>query len=339
MEILLNTMNKDRTIVQSLQTITLRNNFGIYGQRCILLLSEATQFLLEGKKLSGKPKYYIERGLWDDLRVTFPIQSLSNNVTNYGQIKKDISKLVTIPVCYKTEEKESYFTLLSAIDFYPNSGNISITIRPEVGEALLDFTKGWRKVNLNTALQIRLSYSLRFYQLLRGQTKPIRYSIVELKKILGLENKYKSGGVAPFVKKVLEPARKNLISQNIPAFDYVPYYDENTTKKGRKSVKGFIFTAWPDSKYKDEQIMSKYGNFLFPALSQGVKNYLMQGLGFSERQIKNNRALLERGQAEISDFMGYLRELREYIIKRKTSEEPIKNPIGYIIDSIKQKLS
>lgn len=332
-------MDKERTIVQSLQTITLRNNFGIYGQRCILLLSEATQFLFEGKKLSGKPKYFIERGLWDDLRITFPIQSLCNNVTNYGQIKKEISKLVTIPVCYKTDERESYFTLLSAIDYFPNSGQITITIRPEVGEALLDFSKGWRKINLNTALQIRLSYSLRFYQLLRGQTKPIKYSMTELKKILGIEKKYNTGGVNPFIKKVLEPARENLILQQIPSFDYVPYYDEKPGKKGRKSVKGFIFTAWPDSEYKDKQLMSKYSNLLFPALSQGVKNYLMQAFGFSERQIRNNRSLLERGQAEICDFMKFLHRQYEYIKKREETNKPIKNKIGYLVNSIKKELS
>ena len=58
--------------------------------------------------------------------------------------------------------------------------------------AFLDFSKGYRKYELQTAMNFNSIYAMRFYELFSGQKDPITYSIPYLKERFKIENKYNS---------------------------------------------------------------------------------------------------------------------------------------------------
>ena len=57
-------------------------------------------------------------------------------------------------------------------------------------------------------MQFKSVYSMRFYELLSGQTNPLKYSIEEFRKMFSLEKKFKA--VADIERYVLEVAQKEL---------------------------------------------------------------------------------------------------------------------------------
>ena len=75
----------------------------------------------------------------------------------------------------------------------------------------LDFSKGYRKYELQTAMNFNSIYAMRFYELFSGQKDPITYSIPYLKERFKIENKYNSkNGKKDFLTKVVDVAQKEL---------------------------------------------------------------------------------------------------------------------------------
>lgn len=52
---------------------------------------------------------------------------------------------------------------------------------------MLDFSKGFRKYELETAVKLHGKYFLRIYKLVSKQSEPISYTIDDLRKMWGLE--------------------------------------------------------------------------------------------------------------------------------------------------------
>lgn len=60
-------------------------------------------------------------------------------------------------------------------------GWVRFEIQPEVYNAVLNFSKGFRKYELKTAMEFTSQYSMRFYELMSGQERPLVYTIEDLK--------------------------------------------------------------------------------------------------------------------------------------------------------------
>ena len=54
-------MGTNKDLVQSFKMTTIRNSFGVYGQRTIIRLIEASQYLLEGKTIGDCVTYEIDK--------------------------------------------------------------------------------------------------------------------------------------------------------------------------------------------------------------------------------------------------------------------------------------
>lgn len=60
-------------------------------------------------------------------------------------------------------------------------GWVRFEIQPEIYNAVLNFSKGFRKYELKTAMEFTSQYSMRFYELMSGQQTPLTYTIEDLK--------------------------------------------------------------------------------------------------------------------------------------------------------------
>lgn len=97
-------------------------------------------------------------------------------------------------------------------------GWVRFEIQPEIYNAVLNFSKGFRKYELKTAMEFTSQYSMRFYELMSGQQTPLTYTIEDLKIMFGVQNKYKRS--PNFIKWIVTPAKEELDAKSPYSFEY-----------------------------------------------------------------------------------------------------------------------
>lgn len=332
-------MEHNKDLVQSFKMTTIRNSFGLYGQRTITRLVEASQHLLEGKSIGDCVTYHVEKSLWGDVRVKMPISAIlrKGDEANHPEAKRQLKKLVGLPLEYEAPNGDWICTtLISKVIFSKSTGEATLTIQPEIWEAILDFSKGFRRFEIEKALDLRSAYSMRLYQLISGQERPLSYNLVALKKMLGVEKKY--ARPADFIKRVIQPAKEELDKVSPYTFDFKPV-TEKKSARGKETITGITFIPYFQPKNRDQELEQKqdFGKLKrkYPgvvSLPKSLENYLTHTAGFTMTGIKNNSELLLQAINHITDFEEVV--LRNIVGRSREA----KNPQGYIIKAIKSEL-
>lgn len=309
---------------------TAKYDFNVYEKRIIYRLIESIQYCLEGKKLNSNIS--IKELPSKDRIVTMPISAFlaDEKDENYSRVKTALTRLRN-----KTFEFDNgkVWKLIGIIE-KPNfeyAGIAQFELQPEIYNALLDFSKGYRKYELKTAMQFESVYSMRFYELLSGQTQPIEYKIETLKNMFGLEDKYKLN--ADFFRSVINIAKKELDKCSPYTFDYIP------KKKGR-AYHSILFIPKFQPQFRDVELerkeLSKRSNISW-YLTRNERNYLIQNLGFTEKGVKNNAVLIEKVKAvkqkQRINFIDFLSTIKDRALRGN-----VNNIQGYVISALKSEV-
>lgn len=330
-------METNKDLAESFVIATCRNSFGIYAQRTLIRLIEASQSLLEGKRLGDCIKYQIDTDLFGYRRIRMPISAIlaEGDKSNYTEAKTQLKKLVTLPMEYEDNKEWFVTTLLSKIKFDKVTGDAIIDVTQEVWQAMLNFSKGWRRFELDKALKLKSTYSIRLYQLLSGQESPISYNLESLKKMLGVEKKYDRP--INFINRVIIPAKEELDKVSPYTFDFKPIL-ERKSNKGRAGITGITFFPLYQPKHRDKALAEKEDlhriDSKFPGVAViplSVENYMVHSLGFTKKGLDNNKETILQGYQHIDDFETWLRKLA-------TPSRRAKNQQGYILNAIKSEL-
>lgn len=335
--IIIDPMSTNKDLAESFVIATVRNSYGIYAQRTIIRLIEASQSLLEGKHLGDCIKYKIDQDLFGHRRIIMPISAIlaEGDKSNYTEAKKQLKSLVQIPLEYEDSKQWFVVPLLSMVKFDKVNGDAIIEVQPEVWQAMLDFSKGWRRFELDKALKLKSTYSIRLYQLLSGQENPISYTLVNLKKMLGVEKKYTRP--LDFINRVIIPAKEELDRVSPYTFDFKPFL-ERKSNKGRAGITGITFFPLYQPKHRDKALAEKEDlNNLdrkYPGVAvipMATENYMIHSLEFTRKGLDNNKELILQGLAHIEEFDTFLRKLAP-------TSRKAKNRQGYILNAIKSEL-
>ena len=93
------------------------------------------------------------------------------------------------------------------------------TVNPLLVEYFIDLSRGYRRFDYEIAFNFRSVYASRIYILLSGQTSSMPpIPIVRLKKIFGLEDKYKSD--KDFIKRIIQSSQREIELKAPFRFDY-----------------------------------------------------------------------------------------------------------------------
>jgi plasmid replication initiation protein len=292
-------------------------------------LVEMMQFQLSGKKLNQR--YHIEKDLFDLYHVEIPLKAFLQNEkdTHHNRAKAALIRLTEKVLYYEDENIWKAIPLIVLPQIRKNEGTCTFRLHEDIYNALLNFSKGFKKYELLTAMQFESVYAMRLYELLSKQRTPLIYSVKELKAMFGIENKYKL--VADFIKRVIDPAKKELDGKSPYSFEYKPL------KTGRQ-ITSIKFYPKYIAKNEDEtfielaqkELISKHvtvGMFI----DRPIRNYLKDFYGFSDRELKNNLELLREAQADIPDLLLFLSH-----VKAKANRAT--NAKGYVINAIKKRL-
>ena len=318
-----------KEVLQSYILTTAKYDYTKYEKRILYRIIELLQHLTEGKKLNHK--YSVQITTLNDYDITIPMSDvlLNEQDENYTRIKNAFISLQKKIIQYEDKHTWQSLNLLERPKIIKNGGNslVSFRLSPMIAECFLDFSKGYRKYELETAMSFQSEYSMRFYELFSNQAKPINYGIDTLKEMFGISNKYKL--TADFLRYVVEPAKKELDEVSPYTFIYKPL------KTGRKITSLQFIPIYQASKenkaLKSKQLGQQISTGFY--LSSTDKEYLMAQYGFTEKEIKNNSDLFEKLHKELEqgELIDKLSELR-----RKALESH--NPKGYVIASLRQLL-
>lgn len=323
-----------KEIVESYIFSTVRHDFGIYSERLLLRLVELAQREIKGLDFKGGTSIgKVTVGEWGDAEIVIPVKDILSGEEdkNYSKAKTAVRSLMGKFLEYEDEQKYRATSILNDVDVDKISGKMIIRVNRNIWNAMLDFSKGFRKYELETAVKLRGKYSLRIYKLVSKQNTPISYSIADLRKMWGLTDKYKK--VDDFVKNTIESAKKELDSVSPYSFDYAltsaKSSDLNKGRKGRPAITSVTF--FPKHRLQNESTdaVRKMVDMSM-LLDKELYNNLLYKFDFDYNGIKANVSLLDVASREF-DLLSFLDHIAPAALRAE-------NPQGYVINAIRKHL-
>ena len=315
--------NKD--ILQSYVLTTAKYDYSVYEKRILYSLVEMAQSEIEGLDFR-KDCRKIEHDLFGYVDVEIPISDIlaNKNDKNHKLAKEALTKLSQKYLIYEDDEIWEKINIVLSPKIHKFKSVVKFKLEPKIWDCMLNFSKGYRKFELKTAMTFDSVYAMRFYELLSGQTEPFDRSIEHLKEMFQLENKYKE--TKDFIRRVIDKAKIELDKKSPYSFTY------SIIKEGRK-YKTIRFFPVYQPKHRDESLerteLQKRISLSWD-LQKNVIDYLKHGFEFNTKEIKQHIDLFKKAQQEI-DFIQFMS-----IIKPKANRA--NNPKGYLINAIKKEL-
>lgn len=313
-------------VVQSYILTMSRYNYSVHEKRIFYRIVEMLQQVLEGKKLSGK--YRFNKLLFDLFEVEMPISSflIDERDKNHALAKKALISLETKYFDYEDANIWKRIRIIERPQIDKNSSIVKFRLNGDIYNALMDFSKGYRRYELDTAFMFESAFTMRFYELFSEQKSAITYSIESLKLTFGVQDKYKL--TADFIKRVIVPAQQELNKKSPYSFEFQPL----KTGKRITAIKFFpVFIAENVNNETERKRLQKQISASW-TIERTTIQYLKEHFMFSEVELRHNIELFEAGQDEIPDFILWLSEVKARA-NRKT------NPKGYLINALKSQIT
>lgn len=318
---------QNKEIIQSYILTTAKYDFSVYEKRILYRIIELNQNLIEGKKLNEK--YIVDSNNQGDITYTLPISLFlkDDDKSNHKEVKKALENLKKKELTYEDDKIWASLSIIANPKIMKYSEKVTFTIDKMINDALINFSKGFKKYELKVAMEFESTYSMRFYELFSHQKTPINYSIDDLKEMFKVSDKYKL--TANFINKVIVPAKKELDKSSPYTFSY------DQIKTGRK-ITGIRFIPiyqpqFEDDEIKKQRLNKQISNRWF--IPKNVEDYLKYNFDYTDNELKNNLNLFENlynnlSEESLLDFLSELREPSAYATNRK----------AFIIGALKKKM-
>ena len=192
----------------------------------------------------------------------------------------------------------------------------ALDVEPENKELLYDMA---------VAMKLRSTYSMRFFEVMSGQSKPLEITVPDLRKMFRLENKYDK--INDFQRRVLKAAREELDRVSPYSFEYTPNFIG-------KNIVSYTFYPIFIAANQDEKLIEQEKRAKVTArlqLDNRIYEYLRISYGFTPIEINKNKKTLLEGQKRIVNFLDFIANLRPNAIKATNSK-------AYIIGAIQKTL-
>lgn len=317
------TNNKD--IIKSYILTTSRYHFTAAEVRVMTQIVNLLQSFVEGNKLEGR--YSLTEDLLGYRRITMPISVCLKHGEdkNYHSVKKALLSLQDKVIEYEDDKRWEAFNIIHSPIIEKGAESVQFDLHWRMYDAFLNYTKGYRELELLKMMQLDSVYSMRFYELLSGQKKPIDYTIDNLRIMFKLEGKYKQS--RDFIKKTVAVAKAELDKRSPWTFDY------EVIKKGRKMHKIRFYPKF-QPEHRDQELeerkLRKNASVHWD-MSPPELHYLKNQYGFDEKGIKNNMKLFiackNKGLSLVDEFAE--------VFPRASKAD---NPQGYLIGVLKRKI-
>ena len=322
--------NKD--VLQSYILTTAKYDFNVYEKRILYRIVELAQEAVDGLNFrDGSGIRRVQFNLYNDADIVLPLSYfLGKGETiseNYNRIRAGFVRLTGRVAQYEYTENGHHIWMAMSLIERPKITDHSVVefrVPKEVWECCLDFTKGYRKYELITAMSFKSVYSMRFYELVSGQKNPI-YLPLEgengLREVFQLDYKDEKGKqhhkykqINDIERKVILAAQKELDACSPYTFTYKPVTQNSDRKAGRGNpIVGFTFFPVYQHENRDQNLAERetqrWNGLPSKYMDKNLKNYLLHNLDFTDQEINNNYTLFYAA-ARIPDIIETLARLQ-----------------------------
>ena len=324
-----------KEVVESYIFSTVRHDFGVYSERLLLRLVELAQCEIRGLDFKGGTSIgKVEIGEWGDAEVIIPVKDILSGEEdkNYSKAKTAVRNLMGKFLEYEDERKYRATQILNEVDVDKVAGKMVIRVNRNIWRAMLDFTKGFRKYELETAVKLHGKYSLRIYKLVSKQTEPITYTITDLRQQWGLTEKYKK--VDDFVKNTIVAAKEELDRVSPYSFDFILNAAKTAeVNNGRKSRPAITSVTFFPVRRMANQSTDAVRKQVDPSMLLDRELYMMlkNKFYFDVQGIRANITLFDIAQKECDDILDFLDAIAPSALHAGNIQ-------GYIINAVRQHL-
>lgn len=341
-----------RNVVESYIFATGHQDLSIYSERLMMLLVRAAQCQVAGLNFrDGSGISQVSIGPLGDACVEIEARELLNgaNNTNYSQAKQAVMELMEKTISHERPamkngkpvlnengdpvyEFEAH-NLVNDVWINRKPGVIVVNVNRTTWEAILDFSKGFRRYDIQVAMRFSKTCSLRMFKLVSNQTRPLQFTIQELREQWGLTDKYPA--TKDFIRNTIVSAKEELDRMSPWTFDYEPVYsassEQNRGRAGRKSITSVIF--YPKHQLRYESTTNSIGMLSNPidVLPRAVVDRLVKNLGFSMAEIKANIVLFKTASKNF--------DLEGFLIDVTPRASRANSPQGYVVNAVKKHLN
>ncbi|WP_368325116.1 replication initiation protein, partial [Phocaeicola vulgatus] len=229
----------NKAVFQSYIWTCAKYDFSPYEKRIIYRLIEFAQRWLEGIKIKDH-MHKIEPSDCG-VNITMPVASILRDEDdhNYAKAKAAFTSLSKKGAEYEDDKIWFYTAIIEHPKIEKGTGIATFHVYDPIWRAALDFTKGFKKYELITAMKFKSVYAMRFYELMSGQTKPLFVPLEGpdgLRERFCLQGKYER--VNDFKRYVIDAAKKELDESS-------PYsFVAKEEKEGKKVIGWTLFPVF-----------------------------------------------------------------------------------------------
>lgn len=306
--------------VQSYVFSAFRAPMSLLEMRIILKIVEACQPALKGVILND----VIGRKLSADgvnLNLSVRIQELIGADDHH--YKACINALKTLAgkviACQDEDKVYRVSSVIYNIEWQRGTGVISFSVAKWVVEKILDFSMGYTKYEMESAMALPSANAMRLYLMMASASRPITYSLDFLKAMLGVSDKYSQS--TDFIKRCLAPAATEMEKQKLNGFSITPL------KEGKKITKVLLSPVKRQTISQAAQAAQLSLNMWGDPL---LMRLLLSSCQFTSRELNANKAVIFKfGQ------IPYWQDSIAAIIERQRRYRKTK---GYIIAAMKSEV-
>lgn len=332
-----------KDIYQSFAFTVSRYKWSIYEKRIVYRLIEMAQCELEGIRFSDGLHNIEPNKLMKLHEITMPVKDILANEEDkhYTQAKAAFKSLSKKGCEYENDEIWSYVNIIAHPTINKGSGLVKFTVFDEFWKLLLKFgsdPKGYRKIELLTAMSFDSVYSMRIYELISGQTRPMTWDLAFITDRFQLTKRMSSPPILE--ERVLAPAKKELDEKAPYSFKY-ERIEVKSRGRGGKKVTGYTITPYPIQKNRNNVLEMKDITAKLPSggrfgglLKTELYDLLTKEFGWPKDSVNSNKTLFMRAEKELQlpDLIDTLR--RFYGLGRTAN-----NPIAYVIHCLQEELT
>lgn len=345
-------LTKSKEIIESYMFATSKRNFSIYSERLLLKIVEVAQCQLAGASFrDGTDIGQVSINGLGDAQIEIPIRSLlgGESNTNYTQAKDAIVELMRSPSFIerpkirggkqvvgpdgKPEYEMEGFQILNNCEVNVKPGVAILSVNSRTWQSILDFSKGFRKFDLNAALKLKKSCSLRLFNLLSNQEYPITFSIAQLREMWSLEDKYADNG--DFIRRTIDPAKAELDEKAPWTFEYKRNFAEsaevNKGRRGKKAITSITFIPVRKVSAMSSSSLAKQVSSPLDYMDREAYNMLLYKFEFTVQGLKNNILTFDAAHRVGVDLNEFLRSIAPRALRAT-------NIAGYVIKALNKHL-
>ena len=324
-------------IIESYIFTEARRDLGIYEERLLIrILENAQRYIYDLVDFNGNfTGDTIEIGEWGDAEITIPVSAILSgpNDHNYEKARQAVASLMDKFFSYDNGDTYQATQILNDAEVSRLKGRMIIRVNRNIWRAMLNLSKGYRTIDLDTALRLRNVYARRLYSLVCCSKTPLTFTLKQLREMWGLQNVYPT--TAEFKRNTIDKAKEELDRKSQYSFTYTDNCSrtapENIGRRGKLKITSITF--YPQRRYIFEnQKKKELIKGIAPSVLLGneVTSLLKNKFGFVNQGISNNGIVFETAKKHF-DLVEFLEKIAPAALRSK-------NPQGYVVGAVRNRL-